>query len=1208
MKYPHSVSIPIRRLALIASIPLVPALATAQESDAEEEIFELSPFTIDGSEDQGYYSSQTLAGGRLKSNLKDVATSVQVVTEQMLEDIGATSMDEILVYTTNTDVMGSMSNYTAAEADGESTLSSSSARQNPGDANRVRGLGRATRTTNYFETSVPMDSYISGRVDINRGANSFLFGLGSPGGIINTSLAQAEFRDSNKIDIRFSTENFESNYSKRASINLNRVVLEDKLAIRVAALEEENEYTQKPAMKDSSRRYVAAKYKPFSEHKVTLRAHYEIGDIAAIPVDRLAPLETLSTFIDDPYGTVFDTPSGRWSHDPWNNISNNVQGQGYLGQDAEGNPVNVGLYNKQIKANGWAIVWDDTLDANGLPTRATHTGWTNNRIRRNTPYFDPNNNLTGNTQSGLVRGLRMTDIGGEYAGYTRQGLVDYEVYDWRTNLLTGALDSYENDFDRYNVTLEAVSDNGNYGIELSYNEEEWNRDSYVGVGTPEISIDNNLTLPLGPGELFGETNPNYGKLYILGLAANNTLNTDVRSTARATAFAKFDFADKFDGSPLKWFGKHTLTGLYDDNVLEQEQFANRQFIFGNDAGFHLVQTNATQYQRQVAHMFYISDAFPEAFTDSNFGVSDFQVTGLPENLNHNYPENFTVPVWYLSEGDPENDPRWNSPIRDETAELGAFSPEWQPTQGALIETGVESYAANMQSFFLNDLFVANLGWREDTVTLIRNANPPLTAESVPILDPEVFNLDGIEPEVITESAFSYGLVAKVPDKWMPEGTNLAFHYGDSSNFVPNPGGFDWYGDPVPSSSGSTREIGATLGLMNNKLVARLNFYKGSVENEPYVGTDRAYKLLGTANVTRGFTTIWSEVDRNDRNRDGVFDIQTLVDPETEMEYEFNPDENGNGYLDIVEFMTVDDVEVPNPNFESQYFSLDELLALEAGYSELMNPWVREVTDLSLIPGSETEDGEPDVNSGNGLWFTLGDTVQLDAKGMELELTYNPSRNLRLSMNVTQQESMQTNIAPRLTKVWNEMLDIYESIPNSKRVSNGANKLSTELTEDEFAESTLPGNFIHGATTGQAYFKAVALSGSNNPEVREWRVNLLGNYSFSEGRFKGMNIGGAFRYQDEAAAGYGLTTDPISGFPVQDVSNPYFDEATEFFDLWVGYKRKVFNDTVDWRIQLNVRNLFADKDPLTVQFQPDGSIARVALPVPRQFSLSNTFSF
>ncbi|MBC9868678.1 MAG: hypothetical protein F7O42_12510, partial [Opitutae bacterium] len=72
-------------------------------------------------------------------------------------------------------------------------LTSEETREDPGNANRIRGLSRATRTVNYFETEIPFDSYISGRLDINRGSNSFLFGLGSPGGIINTQLAQAQF-------------------------------------------------------------------------------------------------------------------------------------------------------------------------------------------------------------------------------------------------------------------------------------------------------------------------------------------------------------------------------------------------------------------------------------------------------------------------------------------------------------------------------------------------------------------------------------------------------------------------------------------------------------------------------------------------------------------------------------------------------------------------------------------------------------------------------------------------------------------------------------------------------------------------------------------------------------------------------------------------------------------------------------------------------
>ncbi len=141
-----------------------------------------------------------------------------------------------------------------------------------------------------------------------------------------------------------------------------------------------------------------------------------------------------------------------------------------------------------------------------------------------------------------------------------------------------------------------------------------------------------------------------------------------------------------------------------------------------------------------------------------------------------------------------------------------------------------------------------------------------------------------------------------------------------------------------------------------------------------------------------------------------------------------------------------------------------------------------------------------------------------------------------------------------------------------------------------------------------YFTQQALAGSDNPEVREYRVNLLGNYSFTEGKMKGVNIGGAYRWQDKAAIGYPVFLDETYGVPFKDVTKPYYDDGSKFVDLWTGYRRKVWQDKAEWRIQLNIRNVFADKDPDVIQVQPDGSAGRVAIPVPRQFVLSNTLSF
>ena len=43
--------------------------------------------------------------------LKDIATSVQVVTHEFMQDIGATQLDEVLVYTTATEAFGGLSDY-----------------------------------------------------------------------------------------------------------------------------------------------------------------------------------------------------------------------------------------------------------------------------------------------------------------------------------------------------------------------------------------------------------------------------------------------------------------------------------------------------------------------------------------------------------------------------------------------------------------------------------------------------------------------------------------------------------------------------------------------------------------------------------------------------------------------------------------------------------------------------------------------------------------------------------------------------------------------------------------------------------------------------------------------------------------------------------------------------------------------------------------
>src|SRR5690606_38642254 len=113
---------------------------------------------------------------------------------------------------------------------------------------RVRGLTSADNTRDYFLTDIPWDGYIIDRVDLSRGPNSILFGQGSPAGIINAGTKMASFRNANTVEVRV-----DDNGSVRGTLDFNRVLLKDELAIRVMALADNTKYDQKPAFQDDHR-------------------------------------------------------------------------------------------------------------------------------------------------------------------------------------------------------------------------------------------------------------------------------------------------------------------------------------------------------------------------------------------------------------------------------------------------------------------------------------------------------------------------------------------------------------------------------------------------------------------------------------------------------------------------------------------------------------------------------------------------------------------------------------------------------------------------------------------------------------------------------------------------------------------------------------------------------------------------------------------
>jgi len=242
---------------------------------------------------------------------------------------------------------------------------------------------------------------------------------------------------------------------------------------------------------------------------------------------------------------------------------------------------------------------------------------------------------------------------------------------------------------------------------------------------------------------------------------------------------------------------------------------------------------------------------------------------------------------------------------------------------------------------------------------------------------------------------------------------------------------------------------------------------------------------------------------------------------------------------------------------------------------------------------------------------LSDTSDLKAEGYEIEVTANPTRNLRLAFNASQGTVVRSNVAGGMGILVNNFRAAFESVPQGPRLSSQGNPLGGELRAQ--GSTLYPSNSLFGARMANsrqagAYYLGQALDGSPTPEQSEWNFRFVSNYSFDEGRLAGFNLGGAYRWTDKSAIGYPNLNDPDVPVIIPDVSKPFWGDSQGYADMWIGYRTKLFDDKVDWRIQLNVRNVFADGDPVPVQTQPDGSIARVAIPVPRSFVLSNTFSF
>jgi len=174
-----------------------------------------------------------------------------------------------------------------------------------------------------------------------------------------------------------------------------------------------------------------------------------------------------------------------------------------------------------------------------------------------------------------------------------------------------------------------------------------------------------------------------------------------------------------------------------------------------------------------------------------------------------------------------------------------------------------------------------------------------------------------------------------------------------------------------------------------------------------------------------------------------------------------------------------------------------------------------------------------------------------------------------------------------------------------------------------ANSTLTGPNNTNTTIASRYLAIVQTlnqmkqaDGQKVENGRNWRVNFVSRYAFSEGTLRGTFVGAGYRFRSPQNLGYlaSLVPNefPLTGAPAQVLvparNAPLKGDIVSETELFLGYSRRL-GQRVNWRVQLNIRNLLDDQDPMDQRANITAGFTTVyTVPEPRSFILTNTFSF
>ena len=1172
MNSPQTPARTLAALALVAVAPLLAQTAPAPSPTAKpvaEETITLSPFEV-VAENKGYFQSNTMSGTRLNSKIEDLGQSITVMTKEQMADFAMLDINDIFDHMASTEGTNSYSEFvtdrTGAVVDNVSL--------NPNNANRVRGIGNANIAFNNIQTSgrVPIDPLWMDSLELSRGPNANIFGLGNASGTVNQTPATANLsRNFTKVELR--ADSYEG---WRVSLDVNRK-LSDKLAFRASYANQHTGFIRKPSGEDARRLSAQLKARPFKNTTVAL-SWYNYKNASVRP-NFTTPRDYFTDWI-------------RAGKPGWNAVTGLVT-----------------LANGQVYGNG--NVLGSTTPYTAAPLSFITGGAESRSMFQigapgQTPYWAMPRYTSGALAATDPFGAAAAGIGllttGPSENFTAaqqplynsvtRPINDRSIYDWTSINLAGNSKAWDN-VNTYMAQLDQIILNTpkhTLAAQFTFMREDAKRLENQPMGPASVNSNvGQLQVDVNQVYLDGTPNPYFGRPYLRSsepFLRNKPLQWD---TARTQAVYRLDFSQ--DKGWSKWLGTQQLLGYYEYKDQKNYTWTYRHTALGLDKGWEQKYANTLLGLQSVTNVdprYLINGT---ALAPSNFSRLNEQyyvgntVGGGIQYAPSYFPEKASVPyVWGPSAG---------AMIRDVSA-VG-FTPSPDKGGGIInLNEVVKTPGAVVQSIFLGGRLVGTFGLRKDKVY---DRNAPLALMTADLRDYDFAASERwVGPWRLAEGKTKTASLVARPlrdlkflqstisrgsgvGKFLAEAfSSLSLTYNKSDNFIAQGPAYDLFLKQLPNQSGTSKDLGFWITALDGRFSVRYtNFVTDQKDLRNGDITTMAQRILRyegfVANDSynlRTQATAWVN---------GVASGGTATNAQIASAIKMSL-EQYNGLSAIAANNTYAAVQ----NAQSKGHELE--LNFNPTRNWTLSASVTKTQALTTSAGSAVDDY---IAARMPVWTTLED--------------------------------------PRFTQTAQTIGGVttpYATGPVNIPTGATGHLLWWQILGTPF--STVAGyngtqspalNYAGNVDAPMSVFRAQI--GRPRPQIREYAAKFSTRYNLSgitENRFlKNMSVGGSLRWASKGAIGfYGKGYTPGMDLTLAqnrilqlDPNRPIYSSAEANVDLFFNYRTKLFADKVRANFQLNVRNVQEDGGRLqkTSAFF-DGRASTYRIIDPRQFILSASF--